>query len=99
MILCLGCNNPIPEGGVNFFKGKVDYCVNCSQEQKVAGHNVISGKNDYSELQIVSSERSVELREKGHRSRYSVANGNLFSSYGRDKNNMRVTRSKDDVDL
>ena len=48
------CGNEIPEGRI---KGKCDTCVECSKTDRVVGFRVISGKNTYTELDIVSKEQ------------------------------------------
>jgi hypothetical protein len=53
-------------------------CVNCSAVERVGGHTIISGKNTYSELQIVPMEVAVELSKKQYRKGYGVSNGVRF---------------------
>jgi hypothetical protein len=53
-------------------------CVKCSDVSKVAGHVIISGKNTYSEIQIVDQETSIRLGKLGYRRGQSVSAGVRF---------------------
>ncbi len=79
---CSICGNPIPEGRLKAIPN-AKTCVKCSDTDKVYGHNMITGKNTYSELQIVDAETSKRLRSLENRAGYGVSNGVKFDS---DKN-------------
>lgn len=79
---CSICGNPIPEGRLKALPN-AKTCVVCSNTDKVCGHNMITGKNTYSELQIVDAETSKKLRSLEGRTGYGVSNGVKFDS---DKN-------------
>ncbi len=79
---CSICGKPIPEGRLKAIP-TVKTCVNCSDTDKVYGHNIITGKNTYSELQIVDAETSKRLRALENRVGYGVSNGVKFDA---DKN-------------
>lgn len=53
-------------------------CVECSDVQRVYGHTVISGKNTYSELQLVNKEMSEILSKLGYRQGQGVSAGVRF---------------------
>lgn len=53
-------------------------CVKCSTVEKVGGHTVISGKNCYSELQIVDMATAMDLKRKQTRHGYGVSTGVRF---------------------
>jgi hypothetical protein len=74
---CIGCQNPIPEGRLKILP-HTKTCVNCSTTQKVGGHTVISGKNTYSEIQVVSAEAAEELSRMQSRKGFGVATGVKF---------------------
>jgi hypothetical protein len=74
---CKHCNNQIPEGRLAILP-HTQTCVNCSTTQKVGGHTVISGKNTYSEIQIVDQETAQSLAKMQSRSSFGVATGVKF---------------------
>lgn len=53
-------------------------CVKCSDVQRVGGHTIISGKNTYSELQIMPMEQAQALGKLQHRRGYGVSQGVRF---------------------
>ncbi len=53
-------------------------CVNCSTTDRVGGHTVISGKNTYSEIQIVDQETAQTLAKMQSRKGFGVATGVKF---------------------
>ena len=53
-------------------------CVNCSDTERVYGHVIISGKNTYSEVQIVDKSTSERLYKLGYRKGQGVASGVRF---------------------
>lgn len=81
--LCIHCGNEIPEGRLKALKGKTDTCTPCSQTGRVAGHALITGKTEYSAIEIVSPEMAKQLAKAQDRKGYGVAEGVKFDS---DKN-------------
>jgi hypothetical protein len=75
---CSICNRQIPEARLKILP-HTQTCVACSQAGKVAGFPVISGKNTYSELQLVSQETAQELYAKQDR-KGSIATGVQFKN-------------------
>lgn len=59
---CIKCGNLIPEGRLKALP-KTLTCIDCSNVEQVYGHNVVSSKTEYSELQIVNKETSEYLKE------------------------------------
>ena len=57
---CIKCGSPIPDGRLKALPN-ANTCVCCSGVQKVAGFAIITGKNTYSEIQIVSQETAKHL--------------------------------------
>jgi len=76
---CVSCDEPIPEGRLKALP-KTQTCTGCSQTGRVAGHPIISGKTEYSALQIVSAETSKRLSEMQERKGYGISNGVKFDS-------------------
>lgn len=74
---CKNCKSPIPEGRLVILPF-TQTCVNCSTTQKVGGHTIISGKNTYSEVQIVDQETAQNLARMQSRSTFGVASGVKF---------------------
>jgi hypothetical protein len=77
------CGELIPEGRMKATKGKATTCVGCSTTGKVSGHAMITGKTEYSDLQIVDAETAKRLARLGQRRGYGVSSGVAFDS---DKN-------------
>ena len=80
---CVKCGKPIPEGRLKALKGKTDTCTECSTTGKVAGHAMITGKTEYSALQIVDQETAEKLKNIQNRIGYGISEGVKFDS---DKN-------------
>lgn len=59
---CNKCNQPIPEARLKAVPNTTT-CVGCSTTKKVGCHTVISGKTEYSELQILSEKSAKEVRK------------------------------------
>lgn len=76
-MICISCTSTIPEGRLKILPG-TRTCVNCSTTQRVGGHTVISGKNTYSEVQIVSAEMARDLNRMQSRRGFGVATGVKF---------------------
>ncbi len=74
---CKHCNNLISEGRLKILPHTYS-CVGCSTTEKVGGHTVISGKNTYSEIQIVDQETASKLAHMQSRKGFGVANGVKF---------------------
>jgi hypothetical protein len=53
-------------------------CIKCSDVQRVYGHTIISGKNTYSEIQLVDAETSAMLSKLGYRVGQGVSAGVRF---------------------
>jgi len=77
---CISCNNEIHPGRLRALPN-TKTCVNCSTVEKVAGFRIISGKNTYSELQIVSQETYRNLNYLQHRRGQSPGNGVRFKGH------------------
>jgi hypothetical protein len=60
---CVKCGNTIPKGRIDALPN-TKTCVACADTQKVGVFTVISGKNTYSEIQIVSQETAKLLNAK-----------------------------------
>lgn len=76
---CANCGQPIPEGRLKALP-KTTTCTGCSSTGKVAGFTVISGKNEYADLQIVDPETSARLNKAQNRIGYGVSEGIKFDS-------------------
>lgn len=74
MTRCLTCQKEIPEGRLKIFPD-TKYCTEHSPTARVAGHRIISGKNCYSEIQIVDQDTAQELYAKGARKGQSPMRG------------------------
>lgn len=81
-MICIHCKNPIPEGRLKALP-KTLTCTECSQTGRVAGHPLITGKTEYSALQLVDAETSSRLSQLQNRIGYGVSEGVKFDS---DKN-------------
>lgn len=77
---CIHCGNEIPEGRLKALKGKTDTCTPCSQTGKVAGHPLITGKTEYSAIQIVDQETAKRLNKIQDRKGYGISEGVKFDS-------------------
>lgn len=74
---CCKCNNPIPEGRVKALPN-TKTCVSCSSVEAVACHVVVSGKTEYSQIEIVDQQTAKRMKELGNRKGFGVANGVKF---------------------
>ncbi len=59
---CSKCGQPIPEGRLKALP-TAKTCVGCSQAQRVAGFPLITGKTEYSALQLVSGQEAARLHK------------------------------------
>ena len=74
---CSICGNQIPEGRIKALP-KTTTCTQCSATDRVVGHAMITGKNTYSELQIMDAETARKLNDLENRIGYGVSNGVKF---------------------
>lgn len=71
---CKFCGEQIPEGRLKALP-KTDTCTKCSNTEKKAGFQVITGKNTYTELDIVSQDTFKKLTYQQARKGQSPGNG------------------------
>ena len=66
--ICKKCGNDISEGRLKILP-KTQTCVDCSDIKKKKGFKVITGKDTYTELEIVDEEtfRSLDKYDKIYR--------------------------------
>jgi hypothetical protein len=76
-MICIKCQSEIPAARLKALP-TAKTCVQCSSTQKVGGHTIISGKNTYSEIQIVDQETASNLYHMQSRRGFGVANGVKF---------------------
>ena len=76
---CSGCGNPIPEGRLKALPN-TQTCTACSGTGKVLGFPMITGKTEYSDLQIVTAEQFERLNGQQNRVGYGVSEGVKFDS-------------------
>lgn len=74
---CVHCNNLIPPKRIEILP-HTKTCVECSTTERVGGHTIISGKNTYSEIQIVDQETAQDLARMQSRKGFGVATGVKF---------------------
>jgi hypothetical protein len=74
---CVKCQNKIPEARLKALPS-AKTCVQCSSTARVGGHTIISGKNTYSEIQIVDQETSERLYQMQSRRGFGVSTGVKF---------------------
>ena len=70
---CTKCSTELTVGRVKYSKS--DKCVPCSGTQKVGVFPIISGKNTYSEIQIMEPETARKLHRAQHRRGQSPGSG------------------------
>ncbi len=63
---CIVCGIEIPEARVKALP-KTKTCVDHSKAGRVAGYQIITGKDTYTELEITSQERVEKLYDLGSR--------------------------------
>ena len=80
MRTCDKCGREIPEGRLRVFPNATN-CVDCSDVQAVGGFQVISGKTEYCELQVLDSSLALKMRRLQNRKNYN-ANVNLSTYVG-----------------
>lgn len=74
---CISCENEIPAGRLKALPS-TQTCTDCSTTGRVGGHTVISGKNTYSELEILPWETAAILNSLQSRRGYGVSKGVKF---------------------
>jgi hypothetical protein len=75
---CVKCFNPISEGRIRALP-TAKTCVTCSDTARIGCHTVITGKNTYSEIQLVDQETSANLYRMQSRKGFGVATGVKFN--------------------
>ncbi|WP_266368424.1 TraR/DksA C4-type zinc finger protein [Tellurirhabdus rosea] len=63
---CVKCGNEIPEGRLKALPN-TKTCVRCSGAQRVAGFPMITGKTEYSALQLMSQDDARRLQHMQQR--------------------------------
>jgi hypothetical protein len=63
---CVKCGQSIPQARLNAVPN-TKTCVRCSQAQRVAGFPLITGKTEYSSLQLMSQADAQRLAKMGER--------------------------------
>ena len=76
---CINCDQLILEGRLKALP-RTQTCTLCSTKERVAGHQLITGKTEYSALQIVSVETALMLAQLQNRKGYGVSEGVKFDS-------------------
>ena len=76
---CRCCGKEIPEGRLKALP-KTITCTECSDTGKVAGFQMITGKTEYSELQLVDQKTFRKLSHLQNRKGYGIGNGVKFDS-------------------
>lgn len=74
MANCIKCGSEIHPGRLKALPG-TRVCVECSNTDKVLGFRIISGKNTYTELQLVDGKKYRELSAKQSRIGQSPGRG------------------------
>jgi hypothetical protein len=74
---CIKCTNKIPDGRLKALPN-TKICVDCSSTQKVAGHTIISGKTEYSQIQIVDQETAQHMHHLQTRKGFGILTGVKF---------------------
>lgn len=74
---CIKCQNQIPEARLKALPS-AKTCVQCSDTSRVACHTVITGKTEYSSIQIVDQETADRLYRMQSRKGFGVATGVKF---------------------
>jgi translation initiation factor IF-1 len=73
-VRCFKCNGIIPEGRIKALPN-TRVCVECSDTRKIKAFRIISGKNTYSEIQLVDDKKFSELSRKQARKGMSPGRG------------------------
>jgi hypothetical protein len=75
--ICKGCGEQIHPKRVEILPFATT-CVKCSDTKAVACHTIISGKNEYSQIEIVDQETAQKLHHLGNRKSFGISNGIKF---------------------
>jgi hypothetical protein len=76
-MICIKCQSEIPAARLKALPS-AKTCVQCSDTSRVACHTVITGKTEYSQIQIVDKETADRLYHMQSRKGFGVANGVKF---------------------
>jgi hypothetical protein len=76
-MICIKCQSEIPAARIKALPS-AKTCVQCSDTSKIGCHTIISGKNTYSEIQLVDRETSANLYRMQSRKGFGVATGVKF---------------------
>jgi hypothetical protein len=71
---CIKCGNPIHPKRLQILPN-TKTCVGCSTTQAVGCYQVVSGKTEYSQIEIVDQETAARMRQLGSRDSFGVAKG------------------------
>jgi len=74
---CCKCGNQIPPKRLQILPN-TKTCVQCSSAERVACVTVVSGKTEYSEIQIVDQETAKKFNQLASRDSFGVMNGVKF---------------------
>lgn len=78
---CSNCSKMIEQARLDASKGKANTCISCmhgNDVSKISGFTIISGKNTYSEIQLVDAETSAQLNAAQYRRGQSPGQGVRF---------------------
>ena len=81
---CVKCSNQIPDARLKALPS-AKTCVSCSTTEAVACHVVVTGKTEYSQIEIVDQETSARMKALGSRTGFGVAKGVKFQFDSRSK--------------
>ena len=76
-MICIKCQSQIPDARLKALPS-AKTCVSCSTTEAVACHVVVTGKTEYSQLEIVDQETSARMKALGSRTGFGVATGVKF---------------------
>lgn len=76
-MICIKCQSEIPAARLKALP-TAKTCVQCSDTSRVACHTVITGKTEYSQIQVVDQETADRLYRMQSRKGFGVANGVKF---------------------
>lgn len=74
---CSSCQAKIPEGRLKLLPN-TRTCVNCSSVEAVSCYTVITGKTEYSQIEIVDQETAKRMKRLGNRVGFGVSSGVKF---------------------
>jgi translation initiation factor IF-1 len=76
-MICIKCQNQIPDARLKALPN-AKTCVQCSDTERIGCHTIISGKNTYSEIQLVDRVTSANLYRMQSRKGFGVSTGVKF---------------------